>query len=721
MKRTNGLLKRVLKIVIVSMAAITILTIVVISVLFHRMQSMHIDAEDAKQRLVSERSEESTIKLAEEGLMKTAIWASDKVDDEFWILEHDYLVLGEQVKDVLGNPDHYKPLPVEEPKLENQGKYSLQLLYPEGFDKNNADMKMTMGRLANLAPMMEEIVRGNEGYTFDCYISIPGGATLAMDNMSAGKYEDGVIRPYDCRTRPWYKGAVESGKIYFSAPTHSYFYDLEEIVFGMPVYLDGELVAVLEGATETEVLKRKLSERNIGESGFSIIVNKRGELLYSPRKDGELAMREEPYDVRKSAGDEVSDLVGRALEQNTGFCEITLDKERYYAAYAPLESFGGAQIMFISAEELEAPSRQLIADMESISDDLSDSFLKLAISTALIMLIMLTVLALASQIIVASRLRRTMEPLNYMAEKIRGMSGGDSVFEMENVFRTGDEVELLAGTFKDYSERNRAYLNEIVDMTSERERTMAEMTAAAQIQMAMLPRKTGPIYDIDEFEIYGEMIPAKEIGGDLYDYFLIDDDHLAIVIGDVSGKGIPASLFMALVKNTVQSQLMYDSTDVGMVMERVNSILIRESVRSMFVTLWVGVLHLGNGELRFVNAGHCLAAVCKKSGTFTIENDQHGPIAGVFDKAEYKQNNLKLRPGDILYLYTDGVTETHNETGEMFGTRGLLDALNENTTASLEELDKRVRMRVREFANDSEAFDDLTTVCIRYKPKEAEQ
>ena len=718
MRHTDGLVKRVLYIVIISMAVISVLSIAVISLMFQRMHRIHIDAEDEKARLTSERSSQTTLKFAEESLVNTAIWAADKMDDDFWILEHDYLVLQEQVKDVLKNPDHYSVLHVEEPRPENQGEYTLQLLFPENYDKQNTYMINTMGRLANLGPMMKEIVEGNEGYTFDCYISIPGGPTLAMDNMSADKYEDGVIMPYDCETRPWYEGVVKTGSIFFSTPMPSRFYDLDEIVFGVPVYLDGELVAVLEGAMETETFNRKMLERNIGQSGFSVIVNKRGELVYSPMKDGELAMKEEPYDVRKSAGEGVSDIIDRALDKATGFSEITLDGEKYFAAYAPLETFGGVLIMFISSEELEAPTRQLVADMDRLSDDLSDSFLKLELSTVTIMLILLTAFIFAAQIIVARHLRKTLQPLSLMSAKIRKMAGTDAVFEMENEFRTGDEIELLALTFEEYSERNREYLREIVDMTAEREKSAAEMTAAAQIQMAMLPKTTGPIYEMDEFEIYGQMLPAKEVGGDLYDYFLIDDDQLAVVIGDVSGKGIPASLFMALVKNTVQSQLLYNSSDLKKMMERVNRILIQESVRSMFVTLWIGVLHLKSGELRFVNAGHCFAAKCKKDGVFTIEEDRHSPIAGAFASAAFTENRTKLLPEDVLYLYTDGVTEAHNEMGEMFGVNGLLDALNEDTSLPLEQLDKKVRTSVGKFTKDAEIFDDLTTVCLRYKPND---
>ncbi|MCR5301342.1 MAG: SpoIIE family protein phosphatase [Lachnospiraceae bacterium] len=712
--KKGGLEKKVLQAVLITMAVIVILGAAVISLFFHRMKLLLEDSEIKEGDLVSGLSEEAILKLTEDSLVKTVTWASDKADDEFWILKHDFLVLGEQVKDVLRNPGHYSVLPVEEPRPENQGKYALQLLMPEGFDRNDENMRKIMGRLANLGPMMEEIVRGNDGYTFDCYISMPNGVTLAMDDLSGRKFENGKIRAYDPRVRPWYKGAVEKGEIYFSVPVMGYFYDHEEIVFGVPLYENGELIAVLEGATRIEALQKKLSERNIGESGFSVLINEKGQLIYSPRKKGELAIKEEPYDVRTGTGPDLSEAIDSALAGNTGFSEITLDGEKYYAAYSPFPSFGWAQVMFISTEELKTPSRKLVADMNRISDELTASYKRLIRYTVVILLIVLAVIMLIAQFFIVFSLRKALHPLNLVTEKIGNITGPDSLLEMDDAFRTGDEIQLLAETITGYSERSEAYLKKIVQITSEKERAEAEMEAAAKIQNAMLPKVTGPLYDMKEFEIYGKMIPAKNVGGDLYDYFMIDDDHLAIVIGDVSGKGIPAALFMVLVMNTIRSYLPGDSADLGRAVSRINSFLIDENVGSMFVTLWIGILCLSDGVLKFVNAGHCLAAMSKDGGPFSINKDAHSMIAGVMDKAVYKVNEIKLEAGDAIYLYTDGVTEAHDEAGKLFGEERLLQALNEEPSLSPAQIDEGVRSRIREFMKDTDLFDDLTTLCLRF-------
>ena len=699
------------------MAVIVTLSIAASVTLIFRMKRIHLEVEAEKEKLVADRSWDATIGLAEESLVKMVIWAADKTDDEFWILQHDYQTLGKQVQDVLRYPDHYRALPVEEPKMENQGKYTLQLLFPEGFDRQDPGMRETMGKLANLGPMMEEIVKGNEGYTSECHITTPDGVTLAMDDMSGDKFAGGIMPPYDARNMYWYKDAFRSGKFCISVPEQSYFYDFEEIIFALPLFQDGKPVAMLEGTTRTDILKQKLSERNIGETGFSILVNEKGQLMYSPKESGELAVRDTPYDVRESTNPELSSAIDNAIKGNPGFSEVLLDGEKYYAAYAPLESFNWAQIMFISSDELNSPSRSLIADMKRISEDLSDSYLVLIWETVLILLILLVTITFAAQAAVVISLKKVMLPMNLMTEKIRNMSEENSVFEMEETFRTGDEVQLLAETFTDYSERNRTYLQEILKITGEKERAEAEMEAAAKIQAAMLPKKTGPIYDMKEFEIYGDMLPAKGVGGDLYDFFLIDEDHLAVVIGDVSGKGVPASIFMALVKNTVQGRLLHDFTDLEKTMTKINHILIQESVKSIFVTLWIGVLSLSDGNLSFVNAGHCLAAICRKGGIFTIEKDDHSMIAGAIAGARFKVNKIKLEAGDTVYLYTDGVTEAQNDANEMFKATRLLSALNEDTLLSPSGLDERVRERIREFAGDTEQSDDITTLCFRYKPE----
>ena len=243
------------------------------------------------------------------------------------------------------------------------------------------------------------------------------------------------------------------------------------------------------------------------------------------------------------------------------------------------------------------------------------------------------------------------------------------------------------------------------------------MDTASKIQLAMLPKISDELAQRPEFDIFARMVPAKQVGGDLYDFFLIDNNHLAIVLGDVSGKGITAALFMVLSKNTIQNQLMLYGDDLEKAAYEINRLLIRDNEMKLFVTVWLGVLELDTGVLKFVNAGHELAAISRHMGEFELPKDKHSAIFGMVEDLKYKLNETTLEDGDTLYLFTDGIVEAMKEENNMFGKERMLNALNENPGDSVEKLDETVRTRVTEFVEDAEQFDDITSLCIRYHKK----
>jgi sigma-B regulation protein RsbU (phosphoserine phosphatase) len=258
------------------------------------------------------------------------------------------------------------------------------------------------------------------------------------------------------------------------------------------------------------------------------------------------------------------------------------------------------------------------------------------------------------------------------------------------------------------------YLDEIIENTAEKERVKAEMEAATQIQKKMLPAVAPDFYGKNGYELFAKMETAKEVGGDLYDFYYLDDDRLVLMIGDVSGKGITAALFMALSKQMIKSQVLLHGGDLVEAMNEANKRLCEESVDAMFVTAWIGVLTLSTGALEFVNAGHVYAAVKRDNGEFVLEEDDHCVLMAGVDFAKYKLNRTTLNAGDVVYLYTDGVTEAHDKDDRLFGEERLLAALNEKADASCQELDETVRRRVFEFAGETEQYDDITTVCFKY-------
>ncbi len=249
------------------------------------------------------------------------------------------------------------------------------------------------------------------------------------------------------------------------------------------------------------------------------------------------------------------------------------------------------------------------------------------------------------------------------------------------------------------------------------ERIDTELAFAAKIQLSFLPHKFPPFPERNEFELFAAMVPAKEVGGDFYDYFFIDEDHLALVIADVSGKGIPAAMFMAMSMDKIRHSVMKYGTDVVTAIKEVNLELQEENDAELFVTVWLAVISLSTGHIDYVNAGHEKLMLCKAGGEFLLHKDvHHGPVAAI-PFMTFEAGTLELEPGDILYQYTDGITEANDPDSNLFGIDRVLVALNEVKDASLNEIDAKVRTEIAQFAKDEPQFDDMTTLLFRYLGK----
>ena len=249
---------------------------------------------------------------------------------------------------------------------------------------------------------------------------------------------------------------------------------------------------------------------------------------------------------------------------------------------------------------------------------------------------------------------------------------------------------------------------------AERERIGNELHMASQIQLSMLPHKFPPFPDRPEFGIFASMTPAREVGGDFYDFFLVDDDHLCMIMADVSGKGVPAALFMMASKIILANNAMVGKSPAE-VLTDTNAAICSNNPKEMFVTVWLGILEISTGKLTAASAGHEYPALKRPDGGFGLVKDKHGIVVGGMDGVKYKEYELLLEPGSKLFLYTDGVPEATDANEEMFGTDRMLAALNEAPDAPPETILSRVRGAVDAFVKDAEQFDDLTMLCVEYK------
>jgi sigma-B regulation protein RsbU (phosphoserine phosphatase) len=324
-------------------------------------------------------------------------------------------------------------------------------------------------------------------------------------------------------------------------------------------------------------------------------------------------------------------------------------------------------------------------------------------------------------LIASRRLRRTVvEPINniascaekYAQDKINGVHDTDH-FSSLNI-RTGDEIENLCLTMADMEHEMGDYIKNIQNITAEKERISTELDLAKRIQTSMLPHIFPAFPDRTEFDVYASMDPAKEVGGDFYDYFLVDEDHLYVVLADVSGKGVPAALMMMAVKIIIANYAKMGYSP-AQVLQIANKAICDNNQEEMFVSVWLGVLEISTGKITAANAGHEYPAIRKGDGQFEMMKERHSLVVGAMHETTYREYEVALTPGSKIFLYTDGVPEASNSGNELFGEERMVAALNKDAAASPEQILANVEADVKEFVQGAEQFDDLTMLCLEYK------
>ncbi len=302
----------------------------------------------------------------------------------------------------------------------------------------------------------------------------------------------------------------------------------------------------------------------------------------------------------------------------------------------------------------------------------------------------------------------------YAVDKQEGSAAADH-FKKLNI-HTGDELENLALIMSDMEKNLNDYEKTLTSITAEKERINTELTLAAKIQENMLPNQFPPFPERTEFDIYAKMEPARTVGGDFYDFNMTDDDHLCLVIADVSGKGIPAALFMMACRIILANLAMLNEPPAE-ILEKANAAVCANNTEEMFVTVWLGILEISTGKIRAANAGHEYPALMHSGGGFELIKDKHGLVVGGMEGLKYEEYEIQMEPGSKLFVYTDGIPEAADADNEMFGTERMLKALNEERNNSPEQIITGVRNSVAEFVNDTEQFDDMTMMCLEYKGK----
>ena len=407
-----------------------------------------------------------------------------------------------------------------------------------------------------------------------------------------------------------------------------------------------------------------------------------------------------PYEIgfRDTVNDEFLKVYDSILKGETQLHNFMYSRKGYTTSVYPVEDADSGVVAIVG----------VVKNMDLLTSTKNSYICQIILIEALIAI-------LSGVVWVVYMRRRIVVPVQQLSEAalnmVEHLEDGNSP---ELVVKHEDELRELADSFATMYREVGAYIAKLETVTAEKERIGAELDVAAKIQSSMLPCIFPAFPDRNEFDIYATMDPAKEVGGDFYDFFMVDADHLAFVVADVSGKGVPAALFMVIGKTLIKDHTgLHD--DLGEVFTEVNNILCASNSEEMFITAFEGVLNLKTGELRYVNAGHEIPFLCRKGGVFEPYKVRAGFVLAGMQGIRYRAGSIQLEPGDKVFQYSDGIPEAINSEKAPYGMKRLESVLAKNSEKAPSELLPLVKADVDAFVGDADQFDDITMLCIEFK------
>lgn len=468
--------------------------------------------------------------------------------------------------------------------------------------------------------------------------------------------------------------------------------------YSVPFYktVDGQrkFMGVVGADISLEALSKIVSSIKILRTGDGFLISRNG--AFVTHKRPELIMNETIFGIAEAQNDSRLREVGRrminGLSGSSRYTSITTGRPSFIY-YAPVKSSGwSVGVVF--------PQVEFDEDVNRIS-----------ITVVLLGVFGLLLLSLAVLLIA----RTITNPLRAMVPVAEKIGAGDFDVELPPQAR-GDEVGKLSAALDRMRGSLKDYIARLTETTATKERMEHELKIAHDIQMSILPKIFPPFPNREEFDIFAVIKPAKEVGGDFYDFFEIDDEHICFVIGDVSGKGVPASLFMAVTKTLIKATAAH-RTSPGEILSDVNRELSTDNDSAMFVTIFLGVLNTATGEVKFVNGGHNPPLFMSGAGAVTFIEVLPGPVVGAMEDFVYPTKSVSLRKGDAIFLYTDGVTEAMDEKGELFSETRLIEHISALRGGTIKNLVSGMVEEISAYEGQMPQTDDITMMVIQFRGK----
>jgi sigma-B regulation protein RsbU (phosphoserine phosphatase) len=567
---------------------------------------------------------------------------------------------------------------------------------------NTAAINKDISLAAHLNPFFRDAKIKNS-IIKSIYIGTEAGLQFRMPWVSVHK------KGYDPRKRIWYTEAVKNGQTGWTDLYTSASEGVLMITCSAPVYgAGGKIVGAIGIDVSLGTLNETLLQTSY-EGGVGVLLDRNGNVVAHSEKGDALAAK---FKAGKNMPG-IREVFKNISTGQDGLIQTKLDGADTFIIYTPIAQTDWALCLLVPVESVNRIAveigEKILSAKDSTSSELTQQF-AVTRDNALMVLALLLVVFL----VIALRISRAIiNPIRALADGTKVIGEGN--FETKLDIRTGDELQALAENFNTMGDALLAYMKNLKKTTAEKERIQSELTIATDIQASMLPRIFPAFPDLESVDIFASMTPAKEVGGDFYDFFLLGEDKVCIVIADVSGKGVPAALFMVISKTLLQNCVRNQSDNLGEAITRMNADLCKDNDQMLFVTVFCAVIDLKTGHCEYVNGGHNPPVHIRGESVEYVPAKPVFPVCGVMEDMEYKSGSLHLELGDKLFLYTDGVTEAFNREQKLYGDERLLTVLKQCIAQPIEETVGSVTESIHHFAEGAEQSDDITMLFFEYK------
>lgn len=701
-KGKEGAIQRKIVRLVLSISLLALLTSALVSFASIQLaRSRMIDSSADLGGTAATDSEQALIEQAKENLITEATAKAELTDQRLKSIQEQVELLASYV-----GPVYDGTVAIDDSREGRDGDWVMQYGAVSGV--SDAQLADEIARTEHVFYVLQPLCRQNQEKISSVYFASESGFMLSYDPNSTDEYQQLFDEGYDPRQRDWYINALaEDGTVF--TETYLDVFGRLLVTCASPVKTQaGKTVGVLGMDILIEDINASIVNAEVGEEGYAFLIDQNGIVISAPNLEVGPDGNYKQVKLGEQRG--FSAVVEAMLAGESGFLEAQAD-EPLFVSYAPVPVSGWSLGMVLPREEVVAPAAamydHIMAETGETTGAVSSMTAIMLVFFALAIVVIVVIVMIATRV----QSRRLTDPIRTLTQGAQTIGAGNLDYEID--VNTGDELEILGDTINHMTVSLKEYMTNLEAITADRERIAAELGVAATIQTSMLPCIFPAFPEREEFNIFADMHPAKKVGGDFYDFFLTDPDHLWVVIADVSGKGVPAALFMVIAKTLIKNQA-GSCGDPGEVLGVVNNQLCENNDAAMFVTCFVGVLDIPTGKFTFANAGHNAPLLYRAGGAYDWLKVKPGFVLAGLDNMQFISEELTMHRGDRLYLYTDGVTEALNPAEELYGEDRLLETMNREDVKKqpIEKVVEAVQEDIHVYADGAEQADDITMLLL---------